>query len=476
MDKDAILGFIKKNILSLSCAVVALLAIGALFYPLGDMIDTLQQSVNEKAGLYNTLAAFIKPRKLPVNSIDQAEPGPLTGFPNALTIKAGQAAVDKFKAASDETLKRLVDMNQQAHPLMLADELPAPKYEPNFFNFAKLYLLVLSTDPMVTGVPKPDAKPPVPGDPLLITNHDLNLQNDVMHGTMPPLPKDIDDAKSALWENTYKPQIQELNGTPVNLQELHDAYSVEALALPLKLNKLVARKFKVYVDQDVFKINAKILPDQKPTPEDIWYAQMQVWIQRDLAMAIADANSSSSCVLDAPVKRVITMEVQPAPMYTLQPTATATQGQPVAPAPASESAQIAPDFAVSASGRYSNAMYDVVQFKLVVDVDATKVNQFIETLSKGRMITILGENQYSLNAETEAAKNYLYGRGSVVRLELTGETLFFRDWTKPLMPDNVKVYLGLMAPAAGTAPMAPGGAPGGPGFMTSRPPMAPMPR
>ena len=482
MDKDAVVGFIKKNALSLACGGVALLAVGAVFYPLGGMVDTLRSAADEKAGMYGTLTSFIKPRKQPMNDLDKPDQLPLVNFPNTPAINAGNTAVAKWKASSDKAITNLIELNRAAHPMLLSDELPAPKYEPNYFNFAKLYRLVLSTDPSVTG--NPDSKAPAsPDNQLLVSNHDLNLQNDILHGGMPPSLKDIEDARVALWENKYKVQIQTLNGQPTNMTELLADYSKEVTGLPLRLKKAVGRQFKVYVNSDVFTVNPKILPDQKPSPEDIWYSQMQVWIQQDVARAVADANTKAPSVLEAPVKRLLSIQLPNPPMYTQQPAAAGgtAQAVPVPGVSASDSAPIPPNYAVSVSGRYSNPMYDVVQFTLFVDVDAAQVNQFIETLSKGRMMTVLGQNEWALNAETESSMGFLYGRTPVVRLQLTVETLFFRAWTvgvpaiaatpttpanpgyPALMPDAVKVSLGLLAPVNGMPGSPTPGAPM-PGF------------
>src|SRR5271168_3808635 len=98
MDKDAILGFIKKNMLSLSCGVVALLCIGAFFYPLGGMQDDLKQRVDEKAQVGAALFGLIKQgqRRLPIHEIDATDTGTLSFFPNKAAIDAGHLANVKW--------------------------------------------------------------------------------------------------------------------------------------------------------------------------------------------------------------------------------------------------------------------------------------------------------------------------------------------------------------------------------------------
>jgi hypothetical protein len=467
MDKDAILDFIKKNIVSLSCGVVALLCVAAVFYPLGGMLDTLKQDVDAKAAVGNTLTALEKPggRKLPIRDLDAADPGPLGYFPNSTTITAGKAANDKWKADSDLTLRAMVEMNKASHKELVPNLVVVPPrkvYEPDYLDFPETYLQILSTDPTVTGIPDKTANPKIDGDPLLVKFGDLNIQNDILHGGMPPQQKDWDDAKNALWEGTYKQQLIEANGVVVNKDEVGGRFLAEAAGLPLRLKILAARKYRVYVDQDAFNPSSKMIPHAHCELNDIWYSQLQVWIEQDIARSIAAANGSSQSVLDAPVKRLLSIQVNSPPSYTLLPAATGGSA-PAAPMPASDSSPILPNYAVSPTGRYSNPLYDVVGWKLYVDVDASKVNTFLETLSRKTLMTVTCEDEYALDSEFESGKGYLYGKGAVVRLVLTGESLFFREWTKPLMPPTVKQYLGIETAGAGGA--TPGGGGGGqPGF------------
>ena len=109
-------------------------------------------------------------------------------------------------------------------------------------------------------------------------------------------------------------------------------------------------------------------------------------------------------------------------------------------------------------------MYDVIHFKLLIDVDARHVNEVIQQFSKGRLISIYRQDLYSLDTTHEASQSgggYLYGDARVIRLALQGEILFLRSWTTPWMPERIKQGLGLIAPAPGTAGMPGGGLPGG---------------
>ena len=475
MNKDAILTFVKKNILSITCGLVAILCVAAIFYPIGGWFSTLQDAANTQSQDFATLNGFIKPRKMPISDPAKADPGDLPGFPTPLYIKAGNDANARWLAYSQEMLKDVKDLNQNGHALLVADELPNPQSESTSFYFAKLYKLVLSTDPTISMAGDAAAKPPVPPDPNLATSQRQNLQNDILHGGLPPTIDEIKDGTASLWKDSYQPLVVEKNGTPVNLVELQTQFQAEAALLPQKMKGEAAKKHKMYVEKDAFTISPTIQPDVKPQPSDMWYAQMQLWIQQDLCTAISEENTSAANVLDAPVKRLLSMAVPPAPMYVFPPASAGgamggAGGTGGVPATINDTQAIPPIFTTSVTGRYSNGMYDVVPFRLTVDMDATKVNEFIEALSHQRLITVTNENIFALDAETESSHGYLYGPVSTVRLQLEGEMLFLRAWTQPLMPDRVQMALGLIATPAG---MTPGGGGLGPVGMPGAPPMRP---
>src|SRR5262249_36764974 len=106
------------------------------------------------------------------------------------------------------------------------------------------------------------------------------------------------------------------------------------------------------------------------------------------------------------------------------------------------------------TGRICNNVYDVVQFALVMDVEATQVPAILTQIQQGKLITI---HQYDLeNVDGVAMEEdgFIYGDVAVVRISLRGEELFLRSWTHPpkdpkdptdrsLMPEDVKKDLGI---------------------------------
>jgi hypothetical protein len=101
----------------------------------------------------------------------------------------------------------------------------------------------------------------------------------------------------------------------------------------------------------------------------------------------------------------------------------------------------------SPTGRICNPMFDVVQFTLVVRLDASQIPCFIQTLGQGRLIDIYNINQVSVDSIDAKAAGYIYGPLPVVQLTLNCEALFLREWTFPLMPDAIRTLLNIAPPA-----------------------------
>lgn len=473
MNKEAILEFIKKNLLSLICGIVTILCIAAIFYPLGGWLDTMKSEASDQAGSYQTLADSLKKERRKPLSDPGLDPGKLDAMPNQLLIDAGDTAVKKWKSFVNDVVNAVNAGN--VHTPLVRDALPGvsptgvPVSTSTLIKFDDAYKLVLNTDPTAKF------------DPALASYKSMNLRDGILHGGVPPTKLEIDAAIEALKHSDdpdgYQARIIWKNNVAMNAKDLTDQFRAEVGRLPQRLRVEAALSHKIYCENNAFSFSAAIADDltkgNPPAPEDVWYAQLGLWIQQDLANAIADANSASKNILDAEVKRLIAIRLDtPDKLYVLS-MATGAPGAVATvtgiPSALDETKVIPPDFTVAQTGRYSNGMYDVFHFTLVVDVDASKVNQFIETLSNSkdssgvphhRLITVLSQNLYALDPEIESSYGYLYGRGSTVRLELTGEILFMRSWTKDLMPEPVKLHLGLVKTGPGMPGMT--GPNGGP--------------
>ena len=117
---------VKKNVFSISCGVVALLALIAWFWPIGSMYGSFQDDLAKRVAVDGQVKALKNRTRTvpPVGASRQSEP--LTHFPNGDTIAAVRKATDLLKANSDQTLAFIVDLNHAGHDLLEPGSLPAP--------------------------------------------------------------------------------------------------------------------------------------------------------------------------------------------------------------------------------------------------------------------------------------------------------------------------------------------------------------
>ena len=442
MNKDAILEIAKKNVLSIICGVIIILSIVAIFFPIGGWIETLQTDATTQGNTYGTLQQMaVKPRKLPGIIVTDPTPPELTGFPTEANVKIAEAANKSVQVQADQMIEVVNSTNKIGHEELIPHVLPetAAQSQSLLFSWAKLYKQVLSSDPTATKAT----------DPILQQGNALNLVNDVLMGGVPPDAKAILARQQTLFTSTFEPRIYTRNGTEVNRAEVMADFDVAKVLVPRQMKNEVAKNKKMYVDKIAFVANTLIPDTTAAAIEDVYYAQQELWMQRDIAAAIAEANLNAEDVLTAPVKRLLTLKIdQGIAMYVMPPPVASAQGGQSGPTfqpdKATDTMPLPKAYTVSRTGRVSNGMYDVLKFDMVLDVQVSEVNKFISTLSHNRLITVWSENMYALNLSDESDKGFLLGDSPVVRLRLEGEILYMRSWTKPLMPRGVQVQLGLL--------------------------------
>jgi len=105
------------------------------------------------------------------------------------------------------------------------------------------------------------------------------------------------------------------------------------------------------------------------------------------------------------------------------------------------------------TGRVCNPLYDVIQFHVEMNVDATKLPMILTELQRGHLITVFRVDAQVVDARAAVTEGgYVYGSAPIVQLWLECEELFMRGWTTdpaaPLMPPTVQTALGIAQPAA----------------------------
>jgi len=430
------LKFAKKHMTPLILALVALICVGSIFWPTGKFYQTLQDELDQSVNSLNQITGLLtKQRNLPKFD-PNAPPQPLQYFPTQDVFAMGQAAVTKWAAES----KNMLDLAQRVniHEPLVDGALPnGGDLERALFR--QKYLAAVSNDSRIRAWPPGDsfhAKIPALLAGSRISDTDLaqrllQLQNqiNIQYGVAAPGAPGAPGGGAA--------------GGADATTDAQNAYAAQSITAPLQWEIDEAKKIKVYLEPgaidepDVypeFQAATSSLPAEK-----IWSAQLALWVDEDVATAVAYANLAARDVMESPVKQIIKVTVK-APPYLISGDPTA--GKEDQPLPAVLDA--------TPTGRVSNGMYDVVQFNLSLDVDARRQAEVLGALEQHQFMTVLCVQTTAEDSTNMALSRWVYGDAPVVRLDLACEELFLHSWTTALQPAD-----------AGTAALAgpPGSAP-----------------
>jgi hypothetical protein len=409
---DKALAILKKNLLTIICGVVALLAMIALVYPLSGMRTKFKTDLTDRAKNYTRAQALLREsRFLPVVK-PGAEPEPLSVFPTEQIITAGKTARDTVHDQSDQLMLKAIALNQVGHDLLFSpDILPIPG--DHVFDYRSAYL-----DQVQRAIPA------------------------ALGGVMPPNADEINKKITELHQTEVEDKIIKIGQIEVNRVQLEDAFNDLKAKLPDQLRRDSATKNKLYIDPSSLSINAIMTnPGLKPTPADVWYSQLSLWVQQDVARSIIAANNSipqSNIQTDA-IKRLVQLRVPGDVSIYVQSAGAA--------APTDDSGGGDPrDFTRSPTGHVCNDLYDVVQCSLVIEADQTQLPLILRELQRDKLTSVLGVEITPVDAATADAQGFMYGTAPMVQLSITLESLFMRKWTLPLMPEEVKTELHIAPP------------------------------
>lgn len=295
----------------------------------------------------------------------------------------------------------------------------------------------------------------------------------------PPAAREVQEELDAARERFTNQFL--IKGTQEQTDEDRAWLAEQLTNTRLSLYAETARQIKLYAGLDNLDVPRESQTTAKAEGDglvQLFQWQWDYWVKQDVVEGLAQANASADSVLDAPVKRIISLAVldqaQAAPAQqsgggfapsgggfgtaggigkrAKAPAAgTGAQrgggsaappegGAPAAPAapPINKKAQVAPDYQVSFTGRRSNPLYDVVRVKLDLIVDTQRIPEVLDTLGRQNFITVIDLVLDEVDVFAEARAGYYYGPGLVSRLSLVLETVWLREWMWPFMPAGMK--------------------------------------
>ncbi|MFG0329211.1 MAG: hypothetical protein ACF8PN_04860 [Phycisphaerales bacterium] len=269
-------------------------------------------------------------------------------------------------------------------------------------------------------------------------------------------------------------------------KKLDEAMTKQRLAL----YRQRAADLGVYADLDVFGLDFWSPESGKPKADEMYDWQHTTWLHADIVDAVAGVNGGSDGILDNPVKRIVEInrgtltgdkagrrsrggrDDNSIQVYSPRGGEGGEGGEgfvgrgegfagrggggggeyvgynpePEKPEEVPNSDPTQPftyDYAKSMTGRDRSGLYDVRTVEMKLVVDSRRLQEVLDAFSRQNFMTVTGVNIAQVQLLSDLAQGYYYGPDPVVLATISLETLWLREWTTPLMPDEVKKTLGV---------------------------------
>jgi hypothetical protein len=455
-----------------SCVVlIAALIVGPMF---GSRLSKglTAKVTKESEGSYNALARDTVPYTVP----DPAQPGQALVTASLVPHAAHTARFSDLREREQREMvddwTKAIDHNRADHTVLIEGLCPKPSLADERVlpgEFAKAYILRV---------------------------HQALL--DSIGARMPPEPEKVLADLQSYYQNQISHQLDTSGAEMTAEQKAELTKDLQRLRLSKYSQR--ASDATVYADVSIFHLPP--LPTASPSLTQCWDWQVRYWIHEDIVHAVAKANETPSGdrgVPGAVVKRLVSVSVedrngqvqtpQGGPGYggyggygdpyadpyagAVDPGYDPYENPGAAPTGGAMAAETGPEIAprnfnVSVTGRTSgegsqNKHYDVRYVDVVAIVSSERLPLLLDAIAQTNFMTVVDLDLASIDPAEHLSAGFYYGRDPVVSATMRIETLWFREWTKPLMPAEVLENRGIPAPDPNAAPTpAPAPAPRSP--------------
>ncbi|MHC5001800.1 MAG: hypothetical protein ACYTJ0_01625 [Planctomycetota bacterium] len=233
-----------------------------------------------------------------------------------------------------------------------------------------------------------------------------------------------------------------------------------------------AQELDLYASLDAMAIPAWN-PARLPAPAELFGWQWDFWVHEDVLRALAAANAESGTVIDAPIKRLVALQLLqgsgvsapaagggggggggmgpsgfgPAGSMGRRGAGGGASGA-AAPAggggtPLDPKLEAALDYSTSLTGRQTNPLYDVRYADVVLLVDPRRIPQILDAIAARNFMTVTNLRMTQADPFEAQRQGYYFGSGPLAELTLRLETIWLRPWTSQFMPAEVRQTLGI---------------------------------
>ncbi len=205
--------------------------------------------------------------------------------------------------------------------------------------------------------------------------------------------------------------------------------------------------------------------------------QWDFWVIQDIFSAISNVNHGSKGVIKEPVKRVMSIRIDPPTSADAAvPASTETtpgEEPPAAEPPAAEppaeppaeaataaatpgavvaltgeaivpTTEIVRDYKRSFTGLKSCQLYDVRNVKIKIVVATADILKVIDEFSKQNFMAVTQLSMAPANTFLAARQGYIYGMEPCSEVSMVLQTVWLRDWTSEFMPVALKNTIGTL--------------------------------
>ncbi|MEE8153516.1 MAG: hypothetical protein V3T53_00990 [Phycisphaerales bacterium] len=428
---NVVLTWVKANLfIVVFCAIMIIVPV-LMWFVAGSMNDDVRTEVAKRASLIQDMDRH---RQVLVSMVNPV-PG---NVPISDSVVLNPRLLDRFRVTTgiirgdaDRIREEAVQFNRKQRGVLVPDLFPAPPEH-------RLDVLPLEMHRSLDAAYQ-------------------QLLDEVQAGS-PPSPNEVRENIEAARERLTT-QILVEDMTPED-----EAWLAEQLAnTRLSQYADAAAAIGIYASLGGLRV-----PDESSVPPraegqglvELFEWQWQYWIIQDILLALHEANNDSSSVLDAPAKRLVSIDlfadtshVASAPPQTrgrglgAPGRSSSDAGSAESAAPAVDPAiEVALNFDASFTGRSTNPLYDVRWITLVIVVDTARMPEVFDALAQRNFITITEAAIQPVDPFSTLKSGYFYGTAPASQVTLELETIWFRQWTAQFMPDELKRALGVTVP------------------------------
>jgi hypothetical protein len=432
VDTKRIMTVAKKNGLTIASCVVALAAVAVPFVVADGWVAETESALDSRVAVARSVQEIgKKSRTLPQLDPRVEEKKPLEMFPSKSVIDAGEAAKKHLESQAETMLQEALKLNVRRPLLDDVFTATPQQYRGAAFRFRDAYQQYM---------------------PAGLTQ--------MIKGGVPLTAEEIARTVAAEKDRIQRERAVRSGGQIINQEEVQALLLKADTEIPQLLRNSVALNNQVYLSTDTWVVDPNLTAGVTvPTPDVVWFAQLGIWIQQEVARIVVGANGTSPNVLSSPVKHLVKVNFVSygtqslAGPYILPAAAASADGMgtPSVPVTGSDPASaITLSKGAFLTGRQATGLFDAVHFQMVVRVAESEAAKFLASIPQGRLVNVLNVELSSVDSATESAAGYIYGNEPVVQLVVECEMLMLRRWTETLMPARVKQLVGIEAAPVAT--------------------------